>query len=324
MPPVRRRLRLLSLLAVVPLLALTACGGSDSDASSGAAEPAASASVVNLGPDQNRIRAEKVDAIAKLLPPAIAAKGTLTVGTTGDGTPPLSLRATDDKTIIGVEPDLAQLVADVLGLELNLQATSWENLFLAIKTGQYDVGFSNITVTEERKEIYDFATYRVDTLAFESLKSKKLKIQKPADIEGLTVGVSPGTNQAEVLQRWDEQNKKEGKKPIKIQYYQKAADFFLALQSGRLDTYFGPNPTLAYHVVTNPTFEIVGNVNGGGEIPAQIAAMTKKGNGLVEAYQAALNEVIQNGKYAEVLKRWGLTNEALPKSEVNPQGLPKK
>ncbi|WP_035856760.1 ABC transporter substrate-binding protein [Cryptosporangium arvum] len=315
------RARILAVVLALPLLALTACGGSD--ASAGAGEPSASAAAVNIGPDQKRVRTEKVDTIAKLLPAAIVAEGTLTVGTTGDGTPPLSFRATDDKTVIGVEPDIAQLVADVLGLDLDLQTTSWENLFLSIKTGQYDAGFSNITVTEERKEIYDFATYRVDTLAFEALKSKKLKISGPADVAGLTIGVSPGTNQEEVLRRWDEQNTKAGKKPVKFQYYQKAADFFLALQSGRLDAYLGPNPTLAYHVVTNPLFEIVGNVNGGGTIPAQIAAMTKKGSGLVEAYSAALDEVIRNGKYAEVLKRWGLTNEALPKSEVNPQGLPK-
>ncbi|GAA0260007.1 ABC transporter substrate-binding protein [Cryptosporangium japonicum] len=318
-----RRARILALVAAIPLLALTACGGSGSGDSTAGAAPAPSAAAVNIGPDQKRVRAEKVDAIAKLLPPTIVAEGKLTVGTTGDGTPPLSFRATDDKTVIGVEPDIAQLVADVLGLDLNLQTTSWENLFLSIKTGQYDAGFSNITVTEERKEIYDFATYRVDTLAFEALKSKKLKVSGPADVAGLTIGVSPGTNQEEVLRRWDEQNKKEGKKPVKFQYYQKAADFFLALQSGRLDAYLGPNPTLAYHVVTNPLFEIVGNVNGGGTIPAQIAAMTKKGSGLVEAYSAALNEVITNGKYAEVLKRWGLTNESLPKSEINPQGLPK-
>ena len=321
--PRARLLTRLALLATIPLLALSACGGSDSGTSAGSADPSASAASVNLGPDQKRVRAEKVDAIAKLLPAAVVTEGKLTVGTTGDGTPPLSFRATDDKTVIGVEPDIAQLVADVLGLKLDLQISSWENLFLAIKTGQYDAGFANITVTEERKEIYDFATYRVDTLAFEALTQKKLKISKPADIEGLTIGVSPGTNQEEVLRRWDEQNKKEGKKPIKFQYYQKAADFFLSLQSGRLDAYFGPNPTLAYHVVTNPTFEIVGNVNGGGQIPAQIAAMTKKGSGLVEAYSAALNELIKNGKYDEVLKRWGLTNEAIPTSEVNPQGLPK-
>ena len=39
--------------------------------------------------------------------------------------------------------------------------------------------------------------------------------------------------------------------------------------------------------------------------------------------QEALNQLIANGKYAEVLKRWGLSDEAVTTSEINPQGLPK-
>src|SRR5690606_35817102 len=37
----------------------------------------------------------------------------------------------------------------------------------------------------------------------------------------------------------------------------------------------------------------------------------------------ALNTVIENGTYAEVLARWNLTSEAVPTSEINPPGLPR-
>lgn len=43
----------------------------------------------------------------------------------------------------------------------------------------------------------------------------------------------------------------------------------------------------------------------------------------MDAYAAAIDHVIENGQYAEVLKRWGLTTEAVEKSEINPPGLPK-
>jgi polar amino acid transport system substrate-binding protein len=52
--------------------------------------------------------------------------------------------------------------------------------------------------------------------------------------------------------------------------------------------------------------------------------MTRKDNGLVGALNEALNTVITNGKYAEVLDRWHLTSEAIEKSEINPPGLPRK
>ncbi|WP_233223400.1 transporter substrate-binding domain-containing protein [Amycolatopsis sp. CA-128772] len=111
---------------------------------------------------------------------------------------------------------------------------------------------------------------------------------------------------------------------MKFQYYQTTSDYYLALQSGRIDTYAGPNPTSAYHVAVDGKTKIVGTVSGGGTIPADIAAMTKKGDGLVKALQQALDTVIKNGQYGEVLKRWNLTSEGLLASEVNPQGLPRR
>ncbi|SFW79196.1 ABC transporter substrate-binding protein [Amycolatopsis australiensis] len=311
------RLRTLLLASV---FALAACGSPEAATTAPADKPGG----VNITANQNRVRAQKVDAVAALVPAGIRARGTLVVGTTGNGTPPLSFRADDDKTVIGVEPDLAQLVADVLGLKLDLQASSWENLFLSVENRQFDAGFSNITVTEERKDKYDFATYRKDTIAFEVRNEKNITVKEPKDIAGLTIGVGAGTNQEQILLRWDQQNKAAGLAPVKFQYYQATSDYYLALQSGRIDAYVGPNPTSAYHVAVDGRTKIVGTVSGGGTIPADIAAMTKKDDGLVKALQQALDTVIKNGQYAEVLKRWNLASEALPASEINPQGLPRK
>ncbi|MGX7673728.1 ABC transporter substrate-binding protein [Plantactinospora sp. DSM 117369] len=313
------------LVSLAGVLAVTGCGTPD-DERAVPVDPSASAGgqVINTSPDQKRVRTEKVEAIAATVPEAIRADGKLAVGVSGEGSPPLAFRADDDRTLIGVEPDIAQLVADVLGLELDLQPTSWENLFLVVRSGQNEVGFSNITVTEERKDIYDFASYRVDSLGWEVKKDGKIdKIEKPADIAGLTVSVSSGTNQEQVLLRWDAQNKAAGLAAAKIVYYQRPTEYQLALRSGRIDAYFGPNPAVVYHAAVSGETKIVGLVPGGGEVPAQIAAMTKKDNKLVQALGEALNTVITNGKYREVLARWGLESEAIPTSQVNPPGLPR-
>lgn len=322
----RERLRrtLVTSLALAALLAAGGCGAPDDEPAVAAGPSGSPGTAINTSPEQNRVRSKKVDAIAAKVPAAISAGGKLTVGLSAEGSPPLAFRADDDRTLIGVEPDIAQLVADVLGLELELAPTSWENLFLVVRSGQSEVGFSNITVTEERKDIYDFATYRVDSLGWEvKIDGKIDKIEKPSDIAGLNVSVGSGTNQEEVLLRWDAQNKAAGLAPANITYYQRAADYQLALLSGRIDAYFGPNPAVAYHAIVSGKTKIVGIVPGGGEVPAQIAAMTQKGNGLVQALSDALNAVIADGTYAQVLARWGLGSEAIPAAQVNPPGLPR-
>ena len=290
------------------LMALTACGGAAADQS-----------------DQpQRIGTAKVDRIAAEVPQAIRDRGTLEVILSVGTAPPLDFYDTDNKTPIGVEVDIASLVANVLGLKPHYSNASWENVFVGLDSGKYDAGFTNITVTEERKEKYDFATYRLDNVSFEARKGVDWKVTGAADVASKTIGVASGTNQEKLLLGWNSQNVAKGLKPVDVKYFQNTSDFYLALQSGRIDAYLGPNPTAAYHVKTSGQTEIVGTVSGAGPtLQGKIAATTKKGDGLVQALADALNQVITDGSYRKVLDRWGLANESVPHAEINPPGLPK-
>ena len=92
-------------------------------------------------PEQDsRIRVDKVDSIAETLPAEWKESGKLKVGIGAFDAPPLILYADDETTLIGNEIDIAYLVADTLGLEIDVEPTSWENLFLSVESGQYDAG----------------------------------------------------------------------------------------------------------------------------------------------------------------------------------------
>src|SRR5664280_693867 len=192
---------------VAVALAVSACGGSDRTASStasagagstttGTASPAAAqAPGFNLSPEQNRVTTDKVDAIAAELPQEIHDRGTLLVTGSAGTAPPLRFYATDDTTIIGSEVDFAYLIADVLGLKVDISAADWAQNFVRIDSGEVDAFISNVTVTEERKEKYDFATYRLDTLALEAKKGSGWTVDKRQDVAGKVIAVGSGTNQ---------------------------------------------------------------------------------------------------------------------------------
>ncbi|WP_410813966.1 ABC transporter substrate-binding protein [Micromonospora sp. 067-2] len=316
------------LLAVVLALGLTACAApKETPRAAAAATPGATPLAVNDGPDQKRIVPAKVDAIAALLPADIRSGGTLTigVGAAGAGFPPLAFTATDNKTLIGNEPDIAVAVAGILGLQPKLENTSWENLFVGLDSGKYAVGASNITVTEERKEKYDFATYRLDNLAFEAKKGAAWKVTGPKDVAGKRIAVGSGTNQEKILVEWSAEAKRQGLAPVDIKYYQTNQATYLALGSGQIDAYLGPNPSVAYHVAVAGQSEIIGTYSGAGAaLQGKIALTTKKDSGLVKALAAAVDELIRSGDYGRILARWNLANEAGDKSEINPPGLPKE
>jgi polar amino acid transport system substrate-binding protein len=251
-----------------------------------------------------------------------AVPGKFTVAVAALNSPPLTVFADDNKTLLGSEVDIARLVADSLGLELNVVPTSWEDWPLGVTSGKYDAAISNITVTKERKQKFDFATYRKDSLGFYVKSTSPIKaIEKAQDISGLRIIVGSGTNQESILLAWNEENQKQGLKPFTPVYTKDDAALTLALQSGRADAFFGPNVIGAWKAALTGKTRLVGSVDGGWPKAAHIAVTLKKGGGLVKPVQTALNGVIKNGDYSKVLSRWGESVEQIPSSEINPAGL---
>ncbi|UKA70966.1 ABC transporter substrate-binding protein [Arthrobacter sp. FW306-06-A] len=318
-------------LAVLPAAVLLGTGLLGTAALAGCADPGASAAgnasgaaqttaarngvVYNTSPDQQRIRAEKDAALAAKVPGLISKDGKLTIATTA-GSIPLSFHATDDKTPIGSELDIAQLVADKLGLELDVQVTSWENWPLKTQSGDFEAVFSNVGVNKDRVKLFDFASYRAAYMGFEARKSSTYDIKGADDISGLKISVGSGTNQEKILLAWNKELEGKGKPPATLQYYSSDADTILALSSGRTDLNIAPYPSTVYRENTRDDLKVVGKVNAGWPSETLVAATTLRGNGLAPVISEALNSVIKDGSYGKVLERWGLSEEALPESKT--------
>ena len=98
--------------------------------------------------------------------------------------------------------------------------TAWADWPLGLQSGKFDAVISNVTVTEERKEKFDFSTYRRDDLGFYVARTAEItSIKEPKDVAGLRIIVSSGTNQEKMLLEWDRQNVAAGLKPVEFQYY---------------------------------------------------------------------------------------------------------
>ncbi|GGM47131.1 transporter substrate-binding domain-containing protein [Dactylosporangium sucinum] len=318
--------------AVVLVAGLAACGNGDE----AQAEAGAGSGTVTIGAQAKgvakptELKVEQQQRIADLVPEAIKEDGKLTIGLGAlpTGFPPLAFVGDDDKTITGAEPDLGRLVAAVLGLTPEFNNDTWDNLFVGIDSGKNEVGFSNITDTEQRKEKYDFASYRQDNLGFAVKAGNTWNFDKDyTKLAGLKVAVGAGTNQEKILVAWQEKLKGEGK-TLDIRYFADTPSTFKAIVSGQLDAYFGPNPGIAFQISqTQGTPDAVRNAgvySGAGEtLQGLIAATTKKDNGLVKALAEAINHLIETGVYQQWLAAYNLDTEAVQTSQVNPPGLPK-
>ncbi|MFJ2167621.1 ABC transporter substrate-binding protein [Streptomyces griseofuscus] len=328
----RSLIRGLSAATVIASLAgtLAACGGSsDAATTTDAAGTVTVGRVSNGAARQTELKVPEVASLRAELPAAVRERGTLdiVVGALPDGFPPLAYIGGDQKTLTGAEPDFGRLVAAVLGLKPQLANATWENMFVGIDSGKADVGFANITDTEERKKKYDFASYRKDNVGFEVLKKSTWNFGgNYENLAGKTVAVDNGTNQEKILLEWQTKLKAEGK-TLTVKHYASKNATYLALSGGRIDAYFAANPGVAYHVTQtakspNPTRSAGTYSGAGASLQGLIAATTKKDSGLAKPIADAVNHLIENGQYAKWLAAYNLSDEAVAKSQVNPPGLP--
>lgn len=324
----------LGAVATALVLALTGCGSTGSAATGAAVADANGNTAVVVAANtrtatRTEISVQTQQALRAELPAAVRDRGTLVIGVGAlpAGFPPLAYVGDDHTSLTGAEPDLGRLVAATLGLKPDLQNNAWENMFVRLSSGQLDVGFSNITVTEERKQKYDFASYRDDNLAFAVTKASTWSFDGDYHaLAGQTVAVSSGTNQEKILLAWQKKLRAEGQ-DFEVRYYKDNTSVYLALASGRIDSYFGPNPGIAYQdqqsASTSTPTRTAGTYSGAGDtLQGLIAATTKKDSGLAKPVADAINHLIETGQYDAWLKAYNLQNEAVKSSEINPPGLP--
>lgn len=68
--------------------------------------------------------------------------------------PPYEFR--DEDGFAGVDVDMAQAIADILGKELEINDMKFDSIIAAVQTGKADIGCAGMTVTEERLLTIDF------------------------------------------------------------------------------------------------------------------------------------------------------------------------
>jgi len=98
---------------------------------------------------------EDPDAAPYVSPPGTShPNGTLVMGTSADFEPFEFIGY--DGEIIGLDPDIARAIGDILGYAIEIVDMDFGVIILSVQTGQVDFGMAGMTVNEERLEMVDF------------------------------------------------------------------------------------------------------------------------------------------------------------------------
>lgn len=151
-----------------------------------------------------------------------AEKTVLTLATSADF-PPYEFY--DGDNIVGIDAEIAALIAEKLGMTLQIEDMDFDSVVPSVQTGKYDIGMAGLSITDDRKEIVNFTnTYAGGKQAI--LVNKDSKVKGAADVTGgdFKVGVQLGTT-GDTMVSWD----------IEPERYNKYSDAVIALKNGKID-----------------------------------------------------------------------------------------
>ena len=300
----QHRTKVGGMLLVVCLAAGLAagCGGSGNKSSAGTttATTTSSATAGN-------------STIAAEVPAKIKSKGTLVVAT--DATyAPNEFIASNGKTVTGWDVELGQALGKVMGLNWKFVNATFDTIIPGLQSGKYGVGMSSFSDTKAREKVVDFVTYFTAGTSFYVKAQGGPTINSLADLCGHSVGVERGTTQATDATAQNAKCKKAGKAGVGVHVYpdQNAAN--LAIQSGRQQVGMADSPVAAYIVKqSNGNFKLTGKPYNA----APYGIALPKGNGMTKPVLDAMKELIKNGTYAAILKKYGVQQGAITNPAVN-------
>ncbi len=111
----------------------------------------------------------------------IVTQGQLVVGTSGNMTP-MTRSINDGKDAVGFDIDLAQTMADTMGVKLVVKVIAFEKLIPALEKGDIDIIISNMTITPQRNTKVAFVGPYLNSGKCLITKEKSLASAKKEDL----------------------------------------------------------------------------------------------------------------------------------------------
>ena len=268
------------ILALALTLSLAACGGNNASTSGSASSAGSDA----------------------------ASSGEAGFTTAVDGVLSMATEATfppyeyyDGDAIVGIDVEIAQAIADKLGLELQVTDIAFDSIIPGVQSGKYDLGLAGMTVTDERLEQVNFSdSYATGVQVVIVKEGGKVTSVDDLFADGASnvIGTQTGTT-GFLYATWDIQDAGLGE----VKSFAKTTDAVEALKNGQVDCVILDN---------EPAKALVAANEGAGlsildteyAVEDYAAAISKDNTALLEAVNGALKELIADGTVQSILDKY--------------------
>jgi polar amino acid transport system substrate-binding protein len=264
-----------AVMMTASLLLLGACGGGG-ETSGGAADSAANSGTASSGAD------------------APSAVKVYTIATDTTFAP---FEFTDaGGEFVGIDMDLLAAIAADQGFEYTVNSVGFDAALQAVTSGQADGVIAGMSITDERKEVFDFSDPYFDSGVVMGIAATNNDIKGYEDLAGKTVAVKIGTEGEAFADG------------IKAQYgfettpFKDSAMMYEDVVAGNSAACFEDYPVLGYAVSQNVGLKIVTEMERGSSYGFAVAK--GQNSELITLFDAGLKHIIDNGIYQDILDKY--------------------
>ena len=198
----------------------------------------------------------------------------------------------ENEQIVGIDAEAAKLIADKLGVELEIKDMEFGSIIGAVQTGAVDIGMAGMTVTEDRLKTIDFTdSYAKGVQAI--IVKEDSEIASPDDLEGKTIGVQESTTgDIYASDDFGEEN---------VKKYNKGNDAVAALVSGVVDAVIIDNEPAKSYVASTDGLKVLETTYVEEDYAV---AVSKDNKALTEAINKALAELKADGSLDAIVAKY--------------------
>lgn len=215
----------------------------------------------------------------------------------------------------GLNVDLFAEIGKELGVKITWLDLPWPSVLPGLDAQKFDMVAGPATATKARLERYRFSVPVGDATVAILKKKGNNEIMKPQDIAGKKVGSAKATAQLAQLQEFA----KTLPQPVQIQEYVDFSQSYADLAAGRTEAVANSMANIAYVAQQRSNvFEIVEPPFGAKVYFGYIGRKDEDAKSLMDAIDAAIIKIEEDGRMAELQKKWFGTTMDLPKTLPEP------
>lgn len=259
------------------------------------------------------------DALRARLPKEIQDAGRM-VAVNNGSFPPYEI--VEGKNLTGATKDLSDAIGTLLGVEIAHESVAGLPAVLTgIQSGRYQFAMGPVGDYPDREKANDFVDWVHEFVVFGVKKGNPEGITGLDATCGKRIAVMAGGSAEKVIKGQAEKCVADGKPAVEVQSFTDQPSSILAVRSNRSDAFFSSQAPLTYFVQqANGDLELAGVGQANGFDPIHQGAVVPKDSPLGPVLVDAFKILIENGTYAEIMKKWGLEGNMTDAPGINLAG----